>query len=406
MNAMKTTRTLALLISAAFVLVGVAVSPAGALTTLGAQAQLRQNAAQIAAAQAKIAAAKQQESSLTAAVGELDAKLGVIGDQLAPLQAKVAAAKAKLDVSQARLDQLSAELATKRQALDKAQAELARQQQLFEAHVVEIYKAGDVSYLDMLLGANGYDDFISRLRLASAMVANDNQIVTDLDAARATVQAQEDVVAADTAAALKIEQGLKAQHDQLAAAEGELAAKQASYAAARQQKTATLAQVQTSRKAWEQQEAQLQADSARLQAFLSGSPSNDDGLATGSMMWPVNGPITSPFGWRTSPFGGSEFHAGIDIGVPYGTPIHAADGGRVVWAQWMGGYGNAVVIDHGGGLSTLYGHQSSLNVSVGQGVTRGQVIGYVGSTGMSTGPHLHFEVRLNGKPVDPLGYLK
>ena len=406
MNAMKMTRTLVLLIAAAAVLVGTAAQPAGALTTLGAQAQLRQNAAKLAAAQAKIAAAKHQESSLAAAVGALDAKLGVIGDQLAPLQAKVAIATAKLDASQARLDQLRAQLATKRQALDKAQADLAQQQQLFGEHVVEIYKTGDVSYLDMLLGATGYDDFISRLQVVSRIVSNDNQIAADLDSARAKVQAQEDAVAADTAAAFKIQQGLKAQHDQLAAVEAELAAKQASYAAARQQKNATLAQVQTSSKAWEQQQAQLHADSARLQAFLSGRSTSSNSYATGSMMWPVSGPITSPFGWRTSPFGGSEFHTGIDIGVPYGTPIHAADGGNVVWAQWMGGYGNAVVIDHGGGLSTLYGHQSSLNVSVGQGVTRGQVIGYVGSTGMSTGPHLHFEVRLNGKPVNPLGYLK
>ena len=180
MNAMKMTRTCVLLITAGFVLAGVAAAPAGALTTLGAQAQLRANAAKIAAAQAKIAAAKQQESSLSAAVGDLDAQLGVIGDQLAPLQAKVAVAKAKLDASQARLDQLRAQLAVKRQALAKAQAELTQQQQLFETHVVAIYKTGDASYLDMLLGATGYDDFISRLRLVSAIVANDNSIVADL----------------------------------------------------------------------------------------------------------------------------------------------------------------------------------------------------------------------------------
>ena len=203
MNAMRTARTLALLIGAGFVLMGVAALPAAALTTLGAQAQLHQNVAQIAATQAKIAAAKQQASSLSAAVGELDAKLGVIGDQLAPLQGKVAVAKAKLEVSQAQLDQLRARLAIKRQALDKAQAALAGQQQLFETHVLEIYKSGDVSYLDVLLGASGYDDFISRLRFVNQIVANDNKIATELDAARADVQAQEDAVAADTAAAFR-----------------------------------------------------------------------------------------------------------------------------------------------------------------------------------------------------------
>ncbi len=100
-----------------------------------------------------------------------------------------------------------------------------------------------------------------------------------------------------------------------------------------------------------------------------------------------------------------RFHTGIDIGVGYGTPIHAADSGTVIYATWMSGYGNVIIIDHGNGISTLYAHQSSLAVGMGARVARGQVIGYVGSTGFSTGPHLHFEVRLNGTPVDPLAYL-
>jgi murein DD-endopeptidase MepM/ murein hydrolase activator NlpD len=127
---------------------------------------------------------------------------------------------------------------------------------------------------------------------------------------------------------------------------------------------------------------------------------------SGAFIWPVNGVITSPFGYRNHPiFGRSILHSGIDIGVDEGTPVHAADGGVVVEADWIGGYGNAVIIDHGNGLSTLYGHNSSLAVSAGQTVSQGQVIAYAGSTGNSTGPHVHFEVRANGDPVDPNGYL-
>jgi murein DD-endopeptidase MepM/ murein hydrolase activator NlpD len=118
------------------------------------------------------------------------------------------------------------------------------------------------------------------------------------------------------------------------------------------------------------------------------------------LIWPVNGPITSPFGWRWG-----RMHEGIDIGVGYGTPIHAAAAGTVAYCGWMSGYGNLVAIDHGGGLSTAYGHQSSIAVGCGQSVSQGQVIGYVGCTGHCFGPHLHFEVRVNGNPVDPLGYL-
>jgi murein DD-endopeptidase MepM/ murein hydrolase activator NlpD len=118
------------------------------------------------------------------------------------------------------------------------------------------------------------------------------------------------------------------------------------------------------------------------------------------LIWPVSGPITSPFGMRWG-----RLHPGIDIGVPIGTPIHAAKAGTVIYASWMSGYGNFVIIDHGGGFSTAYGHQSRLAVSVGERVAQGQVIGYSGDTGNSTGPHLHFETRVNGVPENPLNYL-
>ncbi len=116
----------------------------------------------------------------------------------------------------------------------------------------------------------------------------------------------------------------------------------------------------------------------------------------------MTGTITSPFGWRSNPFGGSpEFHQGLDIAAPMGTTVTAAAGGTVIMAQWYGGYGNYILIDHGGSYSTGYGHLSAMYVAAGQSVQRGQAIGAVGSTGQSTGPHLHFEVRIGGKPVDP-----
>ena len=141
--------------------------------------------------------------------------------------------------------------------------------------------------------------------------------------------------------------------------------------------------------------AQIQAS----QAASSYSPPSSSPSASG-FIWPVNGPVTSPFGMRWG-----RMHTGIDIGVADGTPIHAAAAGRVIYAGWMDGYGNLVFIDHGSGLSTGYAHQSSVAVSNGETVAQGQVIGYVGCTGHCFGPHLHFEVRVNGAPVDPLGYL-
>ena len=129
-------------------------------------------------------------------------------------------------------------------------------------------------------------------------------------------------------------------------------------------------------------------------------------ISTGRLGWPVSGPVTSPFGYRVHPiFGRKIFHSGIDIGVGTGTPVHAADSGVVVSAGWISGYGYAVIIDHGGGISTLYAHNSLVRVRVGQAVGKGQVIATSGATGNVTGPHVHFEVRKNGAPVNPLGYL-
>jgi murein DD-endopeptidase MepM/ murein hydrolase activator NlpD len=172
----------------------------------------------------------------------------------------------------------------------------------------------------------------------------------------------------------------------------------------RKQKNSKLSSVEGNLALLEQQENQILAESNALTGVITGS--SGSGVGTGDMMWPVNGPVVSPYGYRIHPIlGYRKLHTGMDFAVGYGTPIHASDSGTVIYATWMGGYGNVIIVDHGRGISSLYAHQSSLAVGTGTRVTRGQVIGYVGSTGFSTGPHLHFEIRVNGTPVDPMGYL-
>jgi len=151
-------------------------------------------------------------------------------------------------------------------------------------------------------------------------------------------------------------------------------------------------------------EKQLEAKESEVKRILE---SYRYGSAPGGKLaWPVAGRLTSGFGYRIHPiFGVRRFHSGIDIAAPYGTLVKAADGGQIVQAGYFGGYGYSVMVYHGGGFATWYAHLSSINVSVGQFVERGQVIGLVGSTGWSTGPHLHFEVRINGSPQNPMGYL-
>ena len=174
----------------------------------------------------------------------------------------------------------------------------------------------------------------------------------------------------------------------------------------RRQKLTDLSQLSESERAEAGEIDALQAVSAQLADSIRAAQASRDTSgstqtpSSAGFIWPVQGPITSPFGWRWG-----RMHEGIDIGVGYGTPIHAAAAGTVIYCGWESGYGNLVVIDHGGNLATAYGHQSSIAVSCGQQVDQGQVIGLVGTTGFSTGPHLHFEVRVDGSPVDPLGYL-
>ena len=190
--------------------------------------------------------------------------------------------------------------------------------------------------------------------------------------------------------------------DEQRAARDALVVRQNALAAARANRQSLLASVRSQRNEAEEDLATMQAASAEIAAQIrahSGSGSSGSGVSSSGLIWPVNGPITSGFGWRWG-----RMHEGIDIGASCGTPIHAAAAGTVIFSGWMDGYGNFVIIDHGNGLATAYGHQSAIYVSGGS-VSQGQTIGAVGSTGHSTGCHLHFEVRVNGSPVDPLGYL-
>lgn len=177
----------------------------------------------------------------------------------------------------------------------------------------------------------------------------------------------------------------------------------------REQRAQMLYKAEEEKRKSEAEYDRLLAISDNIKSMLQGLEAASvmpSGGGNGSFVWPCSGPITSYYGWRVHPiFGTRKYHSGMDIAVDYGTPIHAAATGVVVYSGWMGGYGYAIMIDHGGGLVTIYGHNSSLTVSEGQRVSQGQLVAYAGSTGYSTGPHCHFEVRLHGEVTEPLNYL-
>ncbi len=403
---MGTRRTALLLAAVGFLGLTLALTVAPTASAATPRDKLDLTQLKLARARAMIQAAKARESRLNGQVDAYDARLNVIGGELASLRARLGDVEAKLARTQAELVRLRVRLRTKARELRRAQAELARQRQVFAQRVIDTYKTGEVEYIDVLLGSVGWEDLVTRFRLVRQLVGNDNLLVTRLDEARRAVAREKAALARMTAARAAAEARLNDERAQLADLEAQVLAKQEAVLAARREKAHTLARVVETRRGYERQERQLLAESRQLQAIIAANSGSGTVHGTGRLTWPVSGQVVSGFGWRMHPiFHTRKFHTGVDIAVPYGTSIHAADAGTVIYAAAMSGYGNVIVIDHGGGLSTLYAHQSSFAVGSGAAVGRGQVIGYVGMTGYTTGPHLHFEVRVHGTPVDPLAYL-
>ena len=363
--------------------------PAQALTLSQIEAMLRE--------------ARSKQQGLNSVVARLDARLSAISDTMQSLNRQLASVNTSLKARQAAYTALQAQLTSKQAELNAGEEQLRWQQMVFNQRVVDSYKTGNIDYIDVLLGSGDFNDMVNRISIITKLASADSDAVAQLTQVRDSVAAEKQDIATKTLAAGRLWDQVKQQHDEVARLRAEKRTTLKSTMAARRAKANALASVNTSISAWEAQEAQLASESQGLSGVIQGLAGSGHG--TGTMVWPVHGPITSPFGWRIHPiFHVRKFHTGIDIGASYGTPIHAADGGRVIYATWMSGYGNTTIIDHGNGISTLYAHQSSIIVTSGP-VSKGQVIGYVGATGYATGPHLHFEVRVHGNPVNPVPYL-
>ncbi|WP_289002183.1 murein hydrolase activator EnvC [uncultured Megasphaera sp.] len=356
---------------------------------------------------------------------EAEAVIGNVFEKLRVIQESLDAARAEYKNISDQLAETDKQIVKTQGELEKAQTHLASREQVLSRRIRDIYMHGQLNYLDVVVGAKDFDDFANRIELLRRIVNSDLELITSIREEQAQIasakaaledQRAQQAKLKDEAAAkqAEIEKHKAEQQAILAKAESDKATAEEAYKeleASSNQIAQTLrdraAARQAAAAAAAAAAAQAQTDSSSSGGSVdSSSDAYQPVSGTGALMWPVNGVITSPFGYRNHPiFGRQILHSGIDIGVDYGTPVHAADSGVVVEADWISGYGYAVVIDHGNGLSTLYGHNESLAVSAGQSVSKGQVIAYAGSTGNSTGPHVHFEVRSNGEPVDPMGYL-
>ncbi|MEH2306531.1 murein hydrolase activator EnvC family protein [Nostoc sp.] len=308
--------------------------------------------------------------------------------------------ESRLQLATQRLQQLETDLAVAQRSYEERQIATVARLRYLQRSPASVGWA-------VLLQSENISDFISRRHQLKLVYQADEQILVKLNAQANLINQQKT--------------GIEQQKNEIALIREQLLAQKVGYQTQAESQSELIQRLNSDRLALEAAQNQLERESKNLEVLIQQKVGEARATeeaqtktnsrtaivrGTGVMAYPSDASTSSPFGWRIHPIlGYRRFHAGLDFAASYGSKIRAADSGRVIFAGWYGGYGRAVIIDHGNGITTLYGHTSELYVSEGQAVERGQAIGAVGSTGFSTGPHLHFEVRRNGTPVDPANYL-
>lgn len=366
---------------------------------------------------------EQKKQRVQEDLDQVNADVDRIGRAVRSLDSQRAAAQEKVDESDAQLDRLASrirdvhrklvraqkELTLLSEELDEVQGSLIDRTNVFTERAVAAYKAGPSAYIDGLLGAETFNDLLDRYEYYESALDTDSEIVLDitslrddLERRRADVESHKDDIA-------HAKLSLETDRIEVQRIRAERAAALEVVEGALDQKESFLAELQANKQRLEQLIAQFEKESSQIEAILAARAATSGPLPVGAgqFIWPADGPVVSDFGMRQHPiFGDTRMHNGIDIAAPYGAPVIASGAGEVIYVGVMSGYGNVVIVDHGSGLATTYNHLSSFAVMTGQRVSAGTLLAAVGCTGYCTGPHLHFEVRINGTPVDPIPFLQ
>lgn len=330
-------------------------------------------------------------------VKEVDKNAKNVAQEIVELDQKLSEAQKELAATEAKLKETQQKLENTKEELKQAEERVKEQQDDLNVRLKTMYKTGPVDYIEVLLGSSSFSDFLTRLDIVKRIIEADKNLLAEF-------RLRQEEVAQKKAELEEQERQIAAQRDNINARRQQIVA----YRGSRQR---LMAQLEKQKKEYELQVAKLQKDSENLRRqILAWEMKNQKGyFGTGVFLWPApsSKTVTSEFGWRIHPiFKTKRFHDGIDIGAPMGADVLAADDGEVIFAGSYGGYGNTIIVSHGGGISTQYSHLSKILVGVGKKVLKGDKIGLVGSTGWSTGPHLHFSVIKNGEYVSPWNWLK
>jgi murein DD-endopeptidase MepM/ murein hydrolase activator NlpD len=376
-------------------LIGLTVLALVTLLTPPAFAQRGESSlrADIRANRARIGAIKKKLDEATRREQELSKQLAETGRRKARAEDELEQAVAKLSEAQDRLREL-------KMRIKYTSLRLLRAQHALERRLRAIYMEGEVSYMAVLLQSDDFTDFLNQADYLERILKTDAELISSVKSHKATLDEQKSSArsAVIELARLRLKKQDKVESlSRLKAAQDDL------YERLERHQSELRGRITEMEHITLKKEKELRELIRRRTVTF---PSGVVPPSAGGLIYPVRGPVTSVFGYRIHPItGASRLHSGMDFGVDYGTPIQAADNGLVIESGWVGGYGNTVILDHGGGWTTLYAHASQLNVRAGQTVRRGQTVSFVGSTGMSTGPHLHFELRYMGNPVDPMSRL-
>lgn len=316
-----------------------------------------------------------------------------LSKQIEELELNLHNAEKDLEIVEGLLSEVEGKIAITQREYDRAVTEAESQKKLLHKRVRVMYQNGSVGYLAVLLNSTSFSDFISRMDLLNKIINYDVNLLKERKTYKDTVEEKK--------------KQLEAEQEEKEKLKIDISGKKEEVETVKKERENTLNAVFKDLKELDKLEDKLLEESARLSRLIVANQSDTD-YAGGEMAWPSPGytGISSNYGMRMHPIlKKNKMHTGIDIGVPMGKDIVAANDGKVILAGTNGGYGKCIIIDHGGKIATLYAHNSKLLVKVGDKVARGQVIAKCGSTGLSTGPHLHFEVRINGAHTDPMPYI-
>jgi murein DD-endopeptidase MepM/ murein hydrolase activator NlpD len=373
------------------------------------QQELSELQSKIDNARDKIGRKRGTERALRGQIAGYDRRIGRLQGQITTLQIRQQRVQTDLDAKRSELESLRTDLRSERARLVRLRKRLGESRTKLRERLVEIYKAEPPDMVTVVLNSDGFTDLLERGEFIKRISDQDKTIVTLVRDAKADATSTEKRLTKLEARQRTVTSIVQKRRDEISDVRMQLVGTRVGYTRTKNGKAAALSNVRASRRHLEEHVDSLEAASSKIAAQLGrlqGQYAGDLPIrrGSGSMIWPVNGPVTGVFG-EARP---GHMHAGLDIAAGEGTPIHAADAGRVVLIQGIGqsgGYGNFTCVQHTASMSTCYAHQSRVGTSVGARVSQGQVIGAVGNTGHSFGAHLHFEVRINGSPVNPAGYL-